>query len=125
MKFLKGKEIAQHIRDALAATDACDLAVSYWGLNAPSTLKLGKMSGDVRVLCDARSGACNPVALQGLLDMGVKLKTRDRLHAKVYLTRACAIVGSANASANGLGEEGQEAGNIEAAVELKDPVELA
>jgi PLD-like domain len=37
-----------------------------------------------------------------------EIKSQDGLHAKVYLTPDAVIIGSANASANGLGEEADE-----------------
>src|SRR5690606_37875184 len=48
--------------------------------------------------------------LQGI--EGVQLKQRDRLHAKLYLGQDEMVVGSANASANGLGAEGHEATHL-------------
>jgi hypothetical protein len=48
------------------------------------------------------------------------LKTRNDLHAKVVITSTSVIIGSANASANGLGQEGEEANNIEAAAPIKN-----
>lgn len=78
-------------------------------------LGIHKLAGPVRIICDAYSGACNPDELDYLLELKqVELRTRDSLHAKVFITPTSVITGSANASANGLGQEGGEAKNLEA-----------
>jgi len=121
MAFLHGPEILRRISQALIRCSGCDLAVAYWGRNAAATLSLSKVNGPTRILCDARSGACNPTELRSLMDMpNVTLKARDQLHAKVYWTSEIAIVGSANASTNGLGEEEREPGKLEAALEITE-----
>ena len=69
------------------------------------------------------SGACNPAEIERLQKTLGKpcVLTRDRLHAKVWLTDRGAIVGSSNVSANGLGFEGDELkGSIEANVFIDD-----
>ncbi len=66
---------------------------------------------NLTIVCDVRSGACNPAEicwLQNVLGTQ-RVRTFDRPHAKVWLGREMAIVGSANASANGLGFKGEEA----------------
>jgi hypothetical protein len=98
-----------------------DLAIAYWGANGGKTLGLDLVSCPVRILCDVYTGACNPKELEALLAMGFDVRTRNGLHAKVIVTSASAIVGSANASANGLGQEGEEANNIEAAALITNP----
>jgi hypothetical protein len=125
MRFLTGDEITSGIRKALKSAANCDLAVAYWGSAGPEMLQLEPTS-TIRILCDAYSGACSPKAFLALLAMpNVTIKSRARLHAKLYLTESVAVVGSANASANGLGEENEEVGKIEAAVEFGQPAELA
>jgi hypothetical protein len=63
------------------------------------------------------SGACNPDVIRKLMNLGAEIKMVDGMHARIYWTRAGAIIGSANASANGLGEEDVETGSqAEAAV---------
>lgn len=86
-----------------------DLAVAFWGEGA--TTQLGLRSGrNARILLDLTAGATNPKVVEQLQEMkGVQVKQRDRLHAKLYLGQNEMIVGSANASANGLGAEGHEA----------------
>jgi hypothetical protein len=48
------------------------------------------------------SGACNPDVIRKLMNLGAEIKMVDGMHARIYWTRAGAIIGSANASANGL-----------------------
>ena len=79
---------------------------------------------NVRIICDLLSGACNPVEIEKLKGLdGVRVRTRDRLHAKVWIGGNDVIVGSANASHNGLPGDDEDAANasIEAAVESHDP----
>jgi hypothetical protein len=84
-------------------------------------------SKPTRIICDLLSGGCNPNEIERLLDLSserdVQVRHLNRLHAKVYWTPTAAIVGSANASANGLGDEGN-LGTIEAALLTDDKVAL-
>jgi hypothetical protein len=70
------------------------------------------------------SGACNPDEVTKLRDgLGHDrvMKCRN-LHAKVWLVDGRCVLGSSNASANGLAQEGQEtSGLIEANVLIDDP----
>jgi hypothetical protein len=66
--------------------------------------------------------ACNPNEIRKLRAAGYTVKTSDRLHAKVFWTSQAVYVGSANASANGLGFEGTEVeANIEAGIIFSEP----
>jgi phospholipase D-like protein len=119
IRFLSGDDIVTEIKKCLGDADAktADFAVGYWGEGAIERLDLGKIDVPVRLLCDLRSLNCNPYELEKLLRPGVELKTRDGLHAKVYLTANAVITGSANASINGLGHEEDESDlKLEAAV---------
>ena len=69
------------------------------------------------------SGSCNPNEVQTLLDCSnVKVRTLYGMHAKVWVNGDHVIVGSANASMNGLGFE-HGGSNVEAAVELRNRAE--
>ena len=77
-------------------------AIGYVSEGAIDYLPLKK--GDVLV-CDAstgsiRNGSTNPQALLPFLNRGVKVFSKQGLHAKVVITRRRAFVGSANASSN-------------------------
>jgi hypothetical protein len=120
-KFLTGKHIVDAIQSSLSTTERADFAVAYWGKGATERLGLNKTNKPVRILCDLRSLACNPNELQKLLECGFELKSKDGLHAKVYITSGKVIIGSANASANGLRQEGDDIDSeLEAAVVTSD-----
>lgn len=124
LKFLTGDLIADAVSKNIAKSGPTDLAVSYWGKGAAARLGLTKNNRKVRVLCDAFSLACNPIELDRLLGCGFEIKTITGFHAKVYLTKKRAVVGSANASINGLGQEGDADPGLEAAVETDDVDEI-
>ncbi len=55
-------------------------------------------------------GGTNPDEIAIIMQLGVQVRHSNRLHAKVYRFDAEAVVGSANASCNGLGFEGAATG---------------
>lgn len=120
--FLTEPELRQRIVDLLRVGKRADMAVAFWGRTALEMLQPKRGS---RVICDLLSGACDPDEIKRLMEHGVEVKWLNRLHAKMYLTKSELIVGSANASINGLGEEGIEGrGSIEAAVVTCEPAAL-
>src|SRR5262249_48630666 len=123
--FLKNTEIRAKLCEIISRSTAVDLAVAYWGANGGKTLGLDVFNGSVRILCDAYSGACNPNELKSLLKRGFAVKTRTGLHSKVAITLNAVVIGSANVSANGLGQEGEEANNFEAAALINVPAFIA
>jgi hypothetical protein len=67
-------------------------------------------------------GGTNPHEIRRLMNAGVRVRQWDSLHAKVYLFDGCAILGSSNASANGLAMEGREqSGWLEANILIDEP----
>lgn len=119
-QFLSDSAVLKEISKGLKAGPA-DLAVAFWGKNAARTLRLTNVKQTLRIICDAYSGACNPDELRVLLgNRKVEIKWLNGLHAKVYILPDVVIVGSANASANGLGDESMEAKNTEAAALTTD-----
>ncbi|WP_424327073.1 phospholipase D-like domain-containing protein [Gordonia sp. (in: high G+C Gram-positive bacteria)] len=76
-------------------------AIAFLGNDAPDLL--GKFCSRDRLVVNAgsralASGATSPVALETLFERGVQLRSYDRLHAKVIVTREWAVIGSSNAS---------------------------
>jgi hypothetical protein len=63
---------------------------------------LGKARG-VEVICWPKGGATNPDAVRALMQAGAKVFFSDNLHMKLYWSPAGCIIGSANLSANALG----------------------
>jgi hypothetical protein len=113
IKFFDDAAINETMSELVPNSDRADLAVSYWGRGAAERLGL-LLSKDTRIVCDLLSGCCNPAEIERIRQLpGVQVRHLAGLHAKVYWTPTMMIVGSANASANGLGDSGE--GTIEAA----------
>jgi hypothetical protein len=122
LKFPYEEAILRSAKDLIKDGESIDLAVAYWGVSAVE--KLG-ITGDrpTRIVCDLMSGGCNPREISVLLkEKNVTVRHLHGLHTKVYWSPKRAMVGSANASANGLGEGGT--GTIEAGIETDDPAVL-
>lgn len=122
MKFLDQTAALREIRELLASADRIRLAVAFWGASAIERLGLDRDGLSADILCNLDSGACNPAEVRRLRDMpGISLKSHASLHAKVYWTTKGAVLGSSNASANGLALEGDAAsGWAEANVLITD-----
>ena len=125
MRFLAGADIQAQVRTIASRTGEVMAAVAYWGNGAAERTGLTQHDRpeNVRIICDLLSGACNPDEIEALMQRGFCVKMLDRLHAKVWIGGDDVIVGSANASQNGLLGEGDQAtnANIEAAVLSQDP----
>ena len=125
MQFLTGVDIQTQVRTIASRTGKIMAAVAYWGKGAAERTGLSghEDPASVRIICDLLSGACNPNEIEALQQFGFTVKTLDRLHAKVWIGGDDVIVGSANASQNGLLGEGEQAANanVEAAVMSHDP----
>jgi hypothetical protein len=99
------------------------MAVAYWGDQALELLQLNPKRKNLRIICCLKDGKSAPHVIQ---KFGKKAKQNDRLHAKVIIAGDRAIVGSANASSNGLVEEEYSSqGLIEAGVVLNDKNEIS
>ena len=124
MRFLAGADIQTQVRMIGFRTGEVMAAVAYWGRGGAERTGLTEHGSpaSVRIICDLLSGACNPNEVERLKKLGFCVKTLDRLHAKVWIGGDDVIVGSANASQNGLLGEGERAAdaNVEAAVLLHD-----
>lgn len=119
--FLVGKELTQAI-EAILSEEDCRCAVAFWGKGSADKLP-GKGQGEFKLICNLASGGTNPYEIEKLdLD---NVRQCDTLHTKVYIGAREAIVASANASANGLGLEGNEALWIEAGTRHLDVTPIA
>jgi hypothetical protein len=129
MQFVDGPGAEKKIQALLTRAKRVRIAVAYWGAGAVERLGVeGVGTEDVEVVCDVRSGGSNPTEVERLRDiLGEKrVMTCDRLHAKVWITDLGAVIGSSNASANGLGHESDETiGLIEANIFVDDASALA
>lgn len=112
-EFLAGESIGLRLRKMIPEAKDASLAVAFWGRGAARQLGLEKRHAGggrrrTRILCDLMSGCCNPEEISLLMqlrDNGLEIRALEYLHAKVYLCDRAVIIGSANASTNGLGEE--------------------
>lgn len=103
------------------------IAVAFWGAQAIELLGLSAAPKDTRILLDLSAGATNPSEVRRLMALfpGGVLASH-RLHAKAWIGANDMIVGSANASANGLGAEGSESLHWkELGARVSDPKVLA
>jgi hypothetical protein len=103
------------IRKLLSANGAVCVASPYVSGNPQHLLALPESRwSDLTLVCDLDSGNCDPRVLKGLLDKGASVRTLKGLHAKAYISKRGAALGSANSTSNGLGP-----GMLEASVVLK------
>lgn len=124
MDFLDESEVVPAVRDLLSKVDRATLVVAFWGKGAIERLGLQKEWASLKIVCNLDSGACNPRVIKDLMSMpNVTVLNDRRLHGKVYLTGDAVILGSSNASANGLVvEDDALAGWAEANIVSWDPV---
>jgi hypothetical protein len=113
MPILNGPEAETAISRYLRKCRRARIAVAYWGEGATRRLGLANVAergADIEIICDLMSGSCNPYVIRELRDLfgDDHVLTRTKLHAKVWITNVGAVLGSSNASANGLGHEGAE-----------------
>src|SRR4051794_11288172 len=102
-EFLDEKAASVAIARLLRESETAKLAIAFWGHGAINKLGLERRELNVEAICNLESGSCNPFEVRRLWRLkGVRLKTHPHLHAKVYWTPRRAVLGSSNASANGL-----------------------
>ncbi len=106
LKLLREDEVASEFCRLKNAALEAVIAVPFWGKKAIDLLGL-RSNQKVRVICNLGTSACNPYVVADLKKLkGVTVRTHKRLHAKIYATKDFSIVGSSNASINGLALEG-------------------
>lgn len=93
---------------ALVKGEQPRLAVAFWGEGAAEQLGILAVAKKCRIICNLSTGGTNPKEIRKLIAAGATIKQMDKLHAKVYLANGRAIVGSSNASANGLSFQGDD-----------------
>jgi hypothetical protein len=100
---LVGDELANKIREICAA-DEVDCAVTFWSGSSRDELFPRWKKQKVRIICDISMGCNSKGSLEAYgAPKNPLLRVWDGLHAKVFVSSAGAVVGSANASFNGLG----------------------
>jgi len=121
VEFLHGKALSKRIKEVVAGENLF-CAVAFWGNGAVQELfdEPQLTRKDVRIVCDLSMGATSPETLKQLgAPNNENLLHYPGLHAKVYWSDTGMIVGSANASNNGIGFMGEGAGLLETGVFLK------
>ena len=120
MRFLTGTDIQHEVTNILSRSGDVMAAVAYWGEGASERTGIAKNKrrNKARIIRDLLSGACNPAEIERLMHLGVQVGTLDRLHAKVWIGGSAVILGSANASKNGLPDTDRDTANanVEAAI---------
>jgi hypothetical protein len=123
MTFLAGPDLTGEMQRLVASRSELKIAIAYWGRNALSLLDLDPKRPELKVVCCLSGGKSDPAVIELFHK---RTRQNDKLHAKVIWTPKGAIVGSANASSNGLPEEESAAiGLVEAGVFLDDEEDLA
>ncbi len=130
MLFLTASEAKKKIIEKLKTSEKTDLAVAFWGNGAIDELGLAERAHALRLICNLSVGGTNSAEIRKI-QKAIKKRPgsgevlqSDRLHAKVYLFQDCVIIGSSNASSNGLGFEGNELAHWEEANILSDDPNL-
>lgn len=103
-EFLEGTALSDAIRHVMrGANRRC--AVAFWGKGSKQALfGTRDLPRTTRVICDISMGGTNPSELEALGAPGNEaIRHLSGLHSKVYLSDRGAVVGSANASENGIG----------------------
>lgn len=117
-EFLTGSDLSKAIKEVLDC-EVVRCAVAFWGKGAEGLF--GPAVRNAKIICNLSMGGTNPAQIDLLMKgRRFEIKQCDNLHAKVYIGEKVVIT-SANASVNGLGVEGTEAGTwIEAGVSLSE-----
>lgn len=110
MKLIRGTQLMSDLTLLCERSERMHLAVAFWGEGATDALGLAKAPGELSVVCNLRMGGTNPKEIRRLREIGARVKHSDTLHAKIYLFDRHGVVGSANASANGLSLQRGEVG---------------
>ncbi|SFA61995.1 hypothetical protein SAMN04487972_1433 [Paracoccus halophilus] len=99
-EFLTGADLTRKIREIVGGENV-KCAVAYWGDHG------FEFTEDWMIVCDIVGGSTSSSALAQLgAPDNRNLKHVKDLHAKVYISDNGVIIGSANASARGLGDAG-------------------
>ena len=109
-EILDEKAVATKLEELSKLGGTARFAVAFWGRDAEDLVHLDGYD-QVQIICNLRSGATNPKLIRKLLER-YDVRQLDKLHAKLYWTKHGVIIGSSNASANGLRMQGKEARSL-------------
>lgn len=126
MRFITEREAKTLIRAKIKASGNSRLAVAFWGSGACEELQIEQNSKNVSIICNLRMGGTNPAEIEEMIKRGIKITQSDALHAKVYLFDDGVLIGSSNASSNGLSfQDGELHSWVEANVYIEEDQLLA
>jgi len=78
-------------------------AVAFWGEGSDALFNKINSNTATKIICNLSSGGTNPFAIKKLQKKSnFELRHNPNLHAKIYLSDKGCVIGSANASTNGL-----------------------
>lgn len=100
--LLDGTQVRSQLAACVPDSKNVRLAIAFWGDGAIEALALPKSLQHVKIVCNLRLGGTNPAEIRKLIKAGANVRHSDQLHAKIYLLDEHAVVGSSNASSNGL-----------------------
>ena len=110
MEILNGADTRRELKKAVKASNEngnkVRFAVAFWGKGIIEDLSIDP--ANTEIVCNLSMGGTNPDVIGELLDGGAEIRHSDQLHSKLYLTDSIGVIGSSNASANGLSMEGKE-----------------
>jgi len=123
MIFLNEVGALAKIREMFGRAGQAKIAVAFWGRGAAQALGLDRPDLEAEIICNLDSGACNPSEIEKLrgLRPHIAVRSDPRLHGKLYWTPSGVVIGSSNASTNGLAVEDGLAGWAEANIFSDDP----
>ena len=123
MLFLNEVGALAKIKEIFGLAQEAKIAVAFWGRGAIQSLEIDRSDLEVEVVCNLDSGACNPSEIGKLrkLRPHIPVRSDPRLHSKLYWTPSGIVIGSSNASTNGLAVEDELAGWAEANIFSDDP----
>ena len=107
MEFLDGPKARRWIKTLVNSSDRCDMAVAFWGVEATKALGLNRPNLHTRIVCNLTSGATSPSEIEKLRQ-SANVRHCSTLNTAVYIFPEAAVIGSSNASANGLAWQGHE-----------------
>ncbi len=116
-EFLAAEDLSGRIRKVCSGDDV-KCAVAFWGNNAEVELFNPPQieAKEFKIICDISMGGTNPETIKQLgAPENPNLKHIEGLHAKVYISNSGCVIGSANASDNGVGFQ-NSAKHLEAGV---------
>ncbi len=111
--------IATQVQELFRAAKEIYCIVAFWGGGAEQLFNVmsKRQIKKTKIVCNLTMGGTNPNVIDDLRNMGFQIRHSPTLHSKVYWTDSGVVVGSANASTNGLSLEGRyQDGWLEAAI---------